>query len=306
MNEQHLAAFRAVMLTGTVSGAAELIGRSQPAVSRMLKKLDEELGVTLLERRRGLVVPTRMAHLLLDEIERAYVSLDALRTFASRLAKGQGGEIVLGVMPALGPCFLPRVLSRFRERWPETKVTLNVLMSVQVEEWAASQQIDLGLAETPFRRTGFESEIFSSVPYIAAVPRDHPLSTRDCLYPTDLPDGPFISWTPFVSASHLLDQAFNAYGVQVEPICETTFSAPAYEMVKNGMGIAVVDPFTAIHQRDERAVLVPFRPTIPFNVGLMRPVSKPSNPMIDTLLELMATERDAMLSALPEAPESAD
>ncbi|MFW5969521.1 MAG: LysR substrate-binding domain-containing protein, partial [Halofilum sp. (in: g-proteobacteria)] len=268
--------------------------------------LDEELGVTLLERRRGLVVPTRMAHLLLDEIERAYVSLDALRTFASRLAKGEGGEIVLGVMPALGPCFLPRVLSRFRAQWPETKVTLNVLMSVQVEEWAASQQIDLGLAEMPFRRTGFHSDIFSSVPYVAAVPAGHPLRSRACLYPADLPEGPFISWTPFVAASHLLDQAFQASGVQVEPICETTFSAPAYEMVKNGMGIAVVDPFTAIHQRDERAVLIPFRPSIPFNVGLLHPVSKPTNPMIDSLLDLMATERDAMLAELPAAPETAD
>ena len=303
MNEQHLAAFRAFMLTGTVSGAAEVMGRSQPAVSRLLKKLDEELGVTLLERRRGLVVPTRMAHMLLDEIERAYVSLDTLRTFASRLARGEGSEVVLGVMPALGPCFLPRVLSRFREQWPETKVTLNVLMSVQVEEWAASQQIDLGLAETPFRRTGFESELFTSEPYIAVVPHDHPLSTRECLYPADLPQGPFISWTPFVSASQLLDQAFQAAGVQVEPICETTFSAPAYEMVKNGMGVAVIDPFTAIHQRDERAVLIPFRPTIPFNVGLLRPVSKPTNPMLETLLDLITTERDAMLAELPQPPE---
>lgn len=299
MNEQHLAAFRAFMLTGTVSGAAELIGRSQPAVSRLLKKLDEELGVTLLERRRGLAVPTRMAHLLLDEIERAYVSLDTLRTFASRLAKGEGSEIVLGVMPALGPSFLPRVLSRFREKWPNTKVTLNVLMSVQVEEWAASQQIDFGLAETPFRRTGFRTEIFSNAPYVAAVPRDHPLSGRSCIYPADLQEAPFISWTPFVTASHLLDQAFQAHEVTVDPVCETTFSAPAYEMVKNGMGVAIVDPFTAIHQQDDRAVLIPFSPTIPFNVGLLYPVSKSTTPMIETLLDLMASERDEMLANLP-------
>lgn len=299
MNELHLGAFRAFMLTGTVSGAAELMGRSQPAVSRLLKKLEDELGVTLFERRRGLVAPTSTAHLLLDEIERAYVSLDALRSFASRLAKGEGSEIVLGVMPALGPSFIPRVLSRFREKWPNAKVTLNVLMSVQVEEWAATQQIDFGLAETPFRRSGFHSEIFSSSPYVAAVPSNHPLSSRPYIEPTDLQEGPFISWTPFVSARHLLDQAFQSYEVQIDPVCETTFSAPAYEMVKNGIGIAVIDPYTAIHQHDDRAVLIPFKPTIPFNVALLNPISRSTNPMMEDLLELLAVEREEMLAQLP-------
>ena len=71
MNLIHFSAFRAVMLTGTVSGAAELIGRSQPAVSRLLDKLELELGVTLFERRKGLITPTSTAHLLLDEVDRA-------------------------------------------------------------------------------------------------------------------------------------------------------------------------------------------------------------------------------------------
>ena len=65
MNLLYFSAFRAVMLTGTVSAAAELLGRSQPAVSRLLDKLEAELGVTLFERRRGLVTPTSVARLLL-------------------------------------------------------------------------------------------------------------------------------------------------------------------------------------------------------------------------------------------------
>lgn len=148
MNLLYFAAFRAVMLTGTVSAAAELLGRSQPAVSRLLDKLEEELGVTLFERRRGRVTPTSAAHLLVDEIERAFVSLDPLKSFAARVAEGESSRVATAVMPALGITFVPRLLSRFRREWPNTQVLLNVRLSAKIEEWAAAQQIDFGLAES--------------------------------------------------------------------------------------------------------------------------------------------------------------
>lgn len=299
LNLLHYAAFRAIMLTGTVSAAAELLGRSQPAVSRLLDKLEYELGVSLFERRKGQVTPTPVAHLLLDEIERAYVSLEALSSFASRLASGEGGEISLAVMPALGINFVPRLLAEFRKGWPNTKVILNVRMSVKIEEWAAAQQIDFGLAETPFRRSGFRTEIFSDAPYIAAVPRDHPLADRGHLVPADLREGPFISWTSFVSARHLLDQTLQSSSVKVDAAYETTFSVSAYEMIKQGIGIGIIDPYTAVEQLDERVRLIPFAPKIPFNVALLRPESRAANPAADALLELMAEKRDRLLARLP-------
>ena len=287
------------MLTGTVSGAAEVLGRSQPAVSRLLDRLEGDLGVSLFERRRGKLAPTPIAHLLLDEVERAYVSLDALHGFASRLGKGEGGEISLAVMPALGVDFVPHLLAQFKPLWPKTKVTLSVRMSASIEEWAAAQQIDFGLAETPFRRSGFRTEIFSNAPYVAVVPSSHPLVDRSCLGPADLREGSLISWTPFVAARQLLEQAMQAAGVKLEANYETTFSVSAYEMVKHGMGIAIIDPYTAVKQADSRVRLVPFAPAIPFNVALLRPETRRGNRAAEALLELMMQERDKVLGRLP-------
>ncbi|EKF41468.1 transcriptional regulator, LysR family protein [Nitratireductor indicus C115] len=299
LNLLHYAAFRAVILTGTVSGAAELLGRSQPAVSRLLDKLEYELGVSLFDRRRGQVTPTPAANLLLDEIERAYLSLESLSNFASRLASWEGGEISIAVMPALGISYVPQLLAEFRKDWPKTKVTLNVRMSMKIEEWAAAQAIDFGLAETPFRRSGFRTEVFSNTPYIAAVPKDHPLADRTRLGPADLRQGPFISWTSFVSARHLLDQALLSSSVKVDAAYETTFSISAYEMVRQGIGIAIIDPYTAAEQQDPSVKLIPFEPKIPFNVALIRPETRIANPAADALLELMAAKRDKLLARLP-------
>lgn len=299
MNILYLSAFRAIMLTGTVSAAAELLGRSQPAVSRLLDKLERELGVALFERRRGLITPTSVAQLLLDEIERAYVSLDSLKSFAARVAEGESSRILTAAMPALALQFLPRVLGEFRKEWPNTKVLMNVTLSVKVEEWAASQQIDLGLAETPFRRSGFRAETFSDVPYVAAVPAGHPLAGKARLEPADLADFPFISWAPFTSAGQLVAQAFRSCGVKHEPAYETNVSAATYEMVKQGIGVALIDPYTAVAGLDERVRLIPFSPAIPFNVGLLRPESRPANRALEALLDLMAAERDRLMTRLP-------
>ncbi len=287
------------MLTGTVSAAAELLGRSQPAVSRLLDKLESELGVPLFERRRGLVTPTSVAQLLLDEIERAFVSFESLKSFAARVAEGESSRIDTAIMPALALGFVPRLLGKFREEWPNTKILLNVTLSVKVEEWAASQQIDFGLAETPFRRSGFRIETFSDTPYIAAVPADHPLAKRARLGPADIVDVPFISWASMTSAGQLVAQAFRSCGVKYDPSYETTVSSTAYAMVKHGVGIALIDPYTAVDEQDERVTLIPFAPAIPFNVALLRPESRPANRALDALLDLMATERDRLMERLP-------
>lgn len=300
MNSQHLAAFRAVMMTGTVSGAAEVLGRSQSAVSRMLDRLEDELGLPLFERRKGLVTPTPDARHLLDEVERAYVSLDTLQHLAGRLARGEGNQVRIASLPALGLSFLPRVIVRFRQDWPGTRVSLNIRMSPTVEEWVAGQQVDFGLAEMPVRRSGFDTEIFCNAPYIAAVPRGHDLADRASIGPKDLLNCSLISWTPFVSARHFLDQVMMTAGVRVEAQAETSLSFAAYEMVKQGLGIAIVDPFTAILQHDPRIRLIPFRPVIPFNVALMRPQFRASTPAADQILEVARVERDIVLSELPD------
>ena len=299
MNLLYFSAFRAVMLTGTVSAAAELLGRSQPAVSRLLDKLEAELGITLFERRKGLVTPTSVAHLLLDEIERAYISLDSLKSFAARVAEGAGRRIDTAIMPALALGFVPRLLGRFREDWPQTKIRVNVTLSLKVEEWAASQQIDVGLAEPPFRRSGFRVETFGNTPYIAVVPADHPLAGRSSIGPTDLVGIPFIAWSSFTSAGQLLEQAFRSCGVRYDAAYETNVSATALEMVRGGVGVGLIDPYTAVSEQDDGVRLIPFTPTIPFNVALLRPDSRPANRAVDALIDLMASERDKLMDRLP-------
>lgn len=299
VNLLHFAAFRAVMLTGTVSGAAEIIGKSQPAVSRLLDRLEHDLGVPLFERRKGLVTPTPAAHLLMEDVERAYTALETLRSAGTRLSGESDRAVDLAVMPTMGTNFMPEVITRFAALRPEVRVTLNIRMSPTVEEHAATSQIDLGLAERPLRRSGYRAEVFSDAPYVAAVPRGHDLESRSTLTPEDLRHGPFIAWTRSVAARTLVDQALQSHGLRSEHLYETSLSVAALEMVQRGLGIALIDPFSAVRHADDRVRLIPFAPKIPFNVALLLPEHRGRNRAAELMLDTMRATRDFVLARLP-------
>jgi DNA-binding transcriptional LysR family regulator len=299
VNLLHFAAFRAVMLTGTVSGAAEIIGKSQPAVSRLLDRLEHDLAVRLFDRRKGLVTPTPEAYLLLEDVERTYLALESLRSAGSRLSGESQLSVNLAVMPTMGTNFMPEVVCRFAARRPRVKVSLNIRMSPSVEEQAAASQIDIGLAERPLRRSGYQSEVFSDAPYVGVVPRGHPLEDRPFLTPEDLRKGPLIAWTRQVAARTLIDQALQSHGLRSEHLYETSLSVAALELVKRGLGIALIDPFSAMRHADERVRLIPFMPKIPFNVALLRPEHRDPDRATEIMLEVMHQTRDEMLARLP-------
>lgn len=299
MNLLHLEAFKAVMTTGTFSSAGKIVGRSQPSVSRIVDALENELDVVLFERRRGKAVPTDAAHELLDELERILVSMKKIKDFASQTRSAGNDAIGIGVMPALATSFLPRVIARFARQFPDTRVAMNVRFTPTVEEGAATQLFDIGLAEEPFHRTGFETKAFIRAPCTIAVPLGHPLAEARVITPPDLRGVTLISGTPFTAARHLSDAIFRAAGVTVRPRFETTLALGGLALVQNGMGLGLVDPVTAAEHAGAGVRLVPFRPEIPFNVGMLLPDRRRKGAALDALVAVLLSERDDLLQKLP-------
>ena len=183
MNIRQLEAFRAIMIARSTLGAAELLRMSQPAVSRLLKQLESSLRLTLFDRTSGRLVPTPEALLLYEEVERTFVSVDKIREIARDIRSANVGTLNIASLPLLALGFIPNAIRQFNETHPHTRISLNVQMSSKIEEWAAAQQIDFGLAEFPFEARSFERqgigvEEFCRVPHLLAVPRGHRLASR--------------------------------------------------------------------------------------------------------------------------------
>jgi len=142
-----LLAFRQTMLTGSVTRAAAQLGRTQPAISRLLKELEEDVAFRLFERVRGRLVPTPEGRLFFEEVQRSFRGLDRLGEVAAEIRQGRHGTLRLAAMPAAAASFLPGVLRRFAATSPGMAVDVAVQSSVEVVRLVQLQESDLGLIE---------------------------------------------------------------------------------------------------------------------------------------------------------------
>ena len=159
INARQVEAFRAVMVTGSMTSAAELLGVSQPAVSRLIR--DFELAVTfrLFERRGNQITPTPEAVSLLSEVERAFVGLARISEHATAIRSHQAGSLRIAALPALAMGALPRFVGRFMRERPNLQIALHGMPSHLVIEAVAAGQADLGYAVGPLERPGYYIEL---------------------------------------------------------------------------------------------------------------------------------------------------
>src|SRR3954466_4761585 len=130
MRLRHIEVFNAVMLTGSVSGAARLINVTQPAVSRILQHAELQLGFALFQRDKGRLTATAEALKLYPLIERLFEQLDEVQRLAATLKAGHDdGELRILSVLALSHELLPRAISLFRRKHPAVRIAVQSLHS---------------------------------------------------------------------------------------------------------------------------------------------------------------------------------
>jgi len=295
---RQLEAFRATMLAGTISGAAVLLGVSQPAVSRLIGRLEKELKLTLFDRSKGRLMPTVEAQILHDQVERTFVSVDKIREVAASIGAAQTGRLHVSALPAIGIGFLAGAIREFQKTHPNVLITAEITLSARVEETVAAQRVDLGIAEFPFRLTGLETEVFCNAAECLVVPEGHPLASAAFARPGDLEGAPFISLLRDYVGRHVIDQVFERAGVTRRLVAEAQVNATICEMVQRGVGLAIVDPFTAADYASRGVVAVPFRPSIKMRLGILYPTHRPLSRVARAFLSVLRRRRNELLHGL--------
>jgi len=298
MRWRQLTAFRETMVTGTASGAADIMGISQPAVSRLIDALEDSLGITLFDRRTGRMVPTVEAHMFYDELQKAVSSYDRLAAAAEDIRLGRRGSLHIVSMPAIGLGFLPDAITDFKAVQPDLKVRYDLQLSIRVEEWVSSQRVDLGIAEFPFERPGIERENFCELPYVMALPEAHLLALRDVITPQDLHGQRMVSLSPETVARRLLDACLAKSGVKPQILCETTYSAGVCALVRRGQGIGLTDLFTASDFAGTGVVFRRFAPELMFHVGILYPKHHSRSRTAGEFLTVLRTKRNKLIAGI--------
>lgn len=269
MRLRQLECFRALMLHGTTTRAAELLGISQPGLSTMVANLERATGLTLFVRRGGRLQPTPEARLFYVEAARALEAVENTVRLAGEIRSGRRGHLAIAAYPSISISLLPRLLSQFSAQRAELQIKIITRNSGTIRELMSTQQFDIAIAELPLDYPNSQMEVFS-YECVCMMPKAHPLARRAQITPNDLDGVPFVTLFRGDPIYQQLAAAFSEYGARWNVVAETEFFSTACEMVGAGCGIGIVDPVVSWpFTRD--LIVRPFKPAINYRIAILSP-----------------------------------
>ena len=272
---RQLTTFREVMRSGSISQAARSVGRTQPAVSTMIRTLEDQLGFALFVRMQGKLTPTPEAHFFLEECEDILGRVERTERTLGRISTLQAGKLKIASHPAASSVFLPRLLTRFLKDKDDLDLALIMRSSDVIEDLIASQQYDVGFAETPAPRASI-AQVDYDLECVCVLRADDPLACATVITPDDLDARPMAVLFDEHNTAVQTEAAFRAAGCRFNKRLELRTFLPGLQFVAAGVCVMVCDMITAyshLLQSPEPAPLAirRFRPCITNSVSILTP-----------------------------------
>lgn len=269
MDLRLLQAFRATMENRSFTRAALVLGVSQPAVSTQIARLEDMLGFALFHRARGRIEPTAEALLFHAEAARALSHVDRLTDAADEIRAGRSGYLTLVSHPWAVLALLPQVIADFRRERPSVHIRVITRSSEDIRGVVAPEAIDIGISEPPIEASLARVHRFAMTCEVV-MPPDDPLAAKSVLRPEDLTSRPLIALYNEHMTFRRTARAFAEARVRWQVATQVQFFASAAEMVVAGVGLAIVDPLTALVYRDRGLAARRFDPPIGYEIELFR------------------------------------
>lgn len=168
--------------------AAEASFVSQPTLSTQIRKLEDELGVALVERTPRKVLLTETGGEIARRARGVLSQIDEIKSIAQRTRDPESGTIRLGIFPTLGPYLLPHVIPQLRARFPRLELLLREEKTEQVLHMLREGTLDAGILALPVHDDSLHVEFLFEEPFVLAVPSGHALAGRGALRMDDLSD----------------------------------------------------------------------------------------------------------------------
>lgn len=238
--------FHAVMSTGSVTAAAEVLNISQPAVSKTLRAAAEEAGVPLFVLVKGRLVPTPEARRLHREVRAVFAEVEAIRRLAADYRAGRGDRLRVAATPALGLEVLPRAVALLSRRLRHVPaVSIATAHSGALIDDVLAGHSDVGFAFDLPDHPGLHREVLAEAHLVCALPADTRPPPPDPIPLASLSRHGLIGLERYDPLGLRLYRASAQAGVDMTCRIEVQTYHVALSLVAQGMGVAVLDPYTA-------------------------------------------------------------
>lgn len=254
-----------------MTGAARILHVTQPAVTRLVKDLEAELGLKLFERQGTGLRPNQSALELFSDVEDHVASVRRIAETADRIRDRKINRLRVAAMTTLSAGALPHAIRNFRKKEPDTDFFIHSDSSFRILEAVSRNEFDIGFAIVPPERIDIDHLPMPTTSAICLVPRLHPLAQKPVIEVGDLDHQPFISLGTSSLLRLKLEAAMRQSGVRPSSTIQTLYSNTVSSYVASNLGLAVADLFS-IQGADLSAIAVKrFVPEIAFDFSAVFP-----------------------------------
>lgn len=288
MRIKHIEVFNAIMLTGTVSGAARLLHVSQPAVTQTLQHAELQLGYSLFTRLHNRLAPTYEALNLYPEVQALMTQLESVRRIALGLGHKNEEQLRILVVPSLSVCFLPQALIRFKELHPQCSVTIQTMHSNEVARAIALQEGDIGIVYGTRPHPAVHEEVIANgrLMYVTQSHAERCFKEKEIALEEVLKT-PFIRLDEQDSLGAIVADQWSRLGQKpLEGITVHTHHL-ALVLAEQGFGPAIIDSFTANSEQAHNLEKYKVTPEIPVDVRALTQLGGQSTKPIVDFIEQM-------------------
>ena len=169
---------RAVMLTGTIAGAARLLNVAAPGLSRLMKHTEDSLGAKLFSRRGGRFVPAPEARSIFAQINELHRNLENLQFAIGALKRGEGAEFKFGATPSIGHAMAPLAVADLRRRYPDLLIDLDILKLEDAIDFLLLGRGEVAAVSSRLEHPAITFEPLAQGQLFCIVAEAHPLASK--------------------------------------------------------------------------------------------------------------------------------
>ena len=266
MRMRHIEIFYAVYSTGSISNAARMLNVTQPTVSQILRHAEDQLGYNLFHRIRGRLVPTDEAELLYVDTREIYKLVAALRQKSQNLKKSNEGRLRVAAVPSLGLKVLPKAIAHFGRAHSELEFDVQIHNHSELLLALNSREKDIGLVVNSPDYPGFTKRELGSGEMVCIFSQTEFDEYPARLKLENLKEHPFVGVSESGPVGDLFSEKLALENIELESTITTQTLYVARDLVGQGVGISVVDEFTARSINDDKLKFKGFEPKIQFSV----------------------------------------
>jgi len=254
LDSRRLRAFQVLARTGSFTQTAHELRLTQSCISHAMKALEGEIGCRLLDRLGKKLALTQAGEQLLKHTEKILAEMQTARETLAQMGKWGKGRLRLGATTTACQLILPSVLREFKESFPDYTITLEPGETRTLARALLDQRTDLSLSLAANEAQLDFQPLFTDELYFV-VPPQHPWVSAGTAEPSQIPDQNFVTFNKHGATFSLIEDYFRHDKLVVKQITEVGSLEAAKELVKLGLGLAVLAPWTVRKETKEGSLV---------------------------------------------------